>query len=195
MTNFPFSPNLNKLVTFFFLLYNIVLVLPYINMNPPWVYTCSPSCTTLPPPSPYHPSGLSQCTSPKLPVCCIEPGLAIHFLYDIIHVLMPFSQIIPTPNRVQKTVRYINVSFAAVTIYNSVFPVFTICHCVHELIRTCTHFSLRCAYIYIYVCNAWVKFENSAPNKKNVPVRLQFWKIFKCPNLSFSNKCLKCQVN
>ena len=28
---------------FFFLLYNIVLVLQYINMNPPWVYTCSPS--------------------------------------------------------------------------------------------------------------------------------------------------------
>ena len=25
----------------------------------------------------------------------IEPGLAIHFLYDIIHVSMPFSQIIP----------------------------------------------------------------------------------------------------
>jgi len=26
---------------------------------------------------------------------CIEPGLAIRFLYDIIHVSMPFSQIIP----------------------------------------------------------------------------------------------------
>ena len=51
----------------------------------------------LPPPSPYHPSGSSQCTSPKHPVSCIEPGLAIHFLYDIIHVLMPFSQIIPPP--------------------------------------------------------------------------------------------------
>ena len=50
---------------------------------------------TLPSPSPYHPSGSSQCTSPKLPVSCIEPGLVIHFLYDIIHVLMPFSQIIP----------------------------------------------------------------------------------------------------
>ena len=49
----------------------------------------------LPPPSPYHPSGLSQCTSPKFPVSCIEPGLAICFLYDIIHVSMPFSQIIP----------------------------------------------------------------------------------------------------
>ena len=28
---------------YFFLLYNIVLVLPYINMHPPWVYMCSPS--------------------------------------------------------------------------------------------------------------------------------------------------------
>ena len=50
-----------------------------------------------PPPLPslYHPSGLSQCTSPKHPVSCIEPGLAIHFIYDIIHVSIPFSQIIP----------------------------------------------------------------------------------------------------
>ena len=35
--------------------------------------------------------------SPKLPVSCIKPGLAIRFLYDIIHVSMPFSQIIPPP--------------------------------------------------------------------------------------------------
>ena len=74
---------------------SIVLVLPYINMNPPPVYTCSPSWTPLPPPSPYHPSGSSQCTSPKHPVSCIEPGLAICFLHDIIHVSTPFSQIIP----------------------------------------------------------------------------------------------------
>ena len=71
------------------------MVLPYINMNPPQVYTCSPSWTPLPPPSPYHPSGSSQCTSPKHPVSCIEPGLAICFLYGIIHVSMLFSQIIP----------------------------------------------------------------------------------------------------
>ena len=82
---------------FFFLLYNIVLVLPYINMHPPRVYMCSPSWTPFPPPTPYHPSGSSQCTSPKLPVSCIKPGLVIHFLYDIIHVLMPLSQIIPPP--------------------------------------------------------------------------------------------------
>ena len=47
------------------------------------------------PPSPYHLSGSSQCTSPKYPVFCIKPRLVIHFLYDIIHVSMPFSQIIP----------------------------------------------------------------------------------------------------
>ena len=100
--------------TFFSSLYNIVFVLPYINMHLPWVYTCSPSWTPLPPPSPYHPSGSSQCTSPKLPVSCIEPGPAIHFLYDIIHVLMAFSQIIPhsLSHRVQKTVLYLCVSFA-----------------------------------------------------------------------------------
>ena len=72
------------------LLYNIVLVLPYINMNPPQVYKCFPSWTLLPPPSPYHPSRSSQCTSPKHPVSCIEPGLSIHFLYDILHVIWLF---------------------------------------------------------------------------------------------------------
>ena len=80
---------------FFFKLYNIVLVSPYINMNPWQVYMCSPSWTLLPPPSPYHPSGSSQCTSPKHPVSCIESVLLTRFIYDIIHVSMPFSQIIP----------------------------------------------------------------------------------------------------
>ena len=39
-----------------------------------------------PPPSPYHPSGSSQCTSPKHPALCIEPGLATRFIHDILHV-------------------------------------------------------------------------------------------------------------
>ena len=56
-----------------------------------------PILSPLPTSLPYHPSGSSECTSPKHPVSCIEPGLAIRFLYDIIHVSMPFSQIIPPP--------------------------------------------------------------------------------------------------
>ena len=66
-----------------------------MNVNPPQVYTCSTSWTPLPPPSPYHLSGSSQCTSPKHPLSYIEPRLVIRFLYDIIHVSMQFSQIIP----------------------------------------------------------------------------------------------------
>ena len=32
---------------------------------------------------------------PSASASCIELGLVIHFIYDIIHVSMPFSQIIP----------------------------------------------------------------------------------------------------
>ena len=109
------------------------MVLPYINMHPPRVYMCSPSWTPLPP---YHTSGSSQCPSPKLPVFCIEPGLAIHFLYDIIHVLMPFSQIIPLSlsHRVQKTVLYICVSFAVshtgLSLHLSKFHIYALVYCI-----------------------------------------------------------------
>ena len=61
--------------------------------SPTGVYVF-PILKPLSPPFPYHPSGSSQCTSPKLLVSHIEPGLTIRFLYDI-HVFMPFSQIIP----------------------------------------------------------------------------------------------------
>ena len=69
--------------------------LPYIDMNQPWVYMCPPSWTSLPPASPSHPSGSSQCTSPEHPLSCIEPGPVICFTYGNIHVSMLFSQIIP----------------------------------------------------------------------------------------------------
>ena len=40
-----------------------------------------PILNPLPPPSPYYPSGSSQCISPEHPVSCIKPGLVIHFTY------------------------------------------------------------------------------------------------------------------
>ena len=97
---------------YFILLYSTALALPYINMNPPRVYMSSQSWTPLPPPTPYHLSGSSQCTSPKHPVSCIKPRLAIHFLHDSIHVSMPFSQIIPpSPSPTEsKSLFYTSVS-------------------------------------------------------------------------------------
>ena len=97
---------------YFILLYNTVLVLPYIDMNPPQVYMSSKTGTTLPPLTPYHLFGSSPCTSPKHPVSCIKHRLAIHFLHDSIHVSMPFSQIIPpspSPSE-SKTPFYTSVS-------------------------------------------------------------------------------------
>ena len=65
-----------------------------------------------PPPSAYHPSGSSQCTSPKHPVSCIEPRLATCFVHDIIHVSMPFSQIFPLSPSATESIRlfYTSVS-------------------------------------------------------------------------------------
>ena len=88
------------------------MILLFSHMNLPWMYICSPSWTSIPPPSPSHPSGSSQCTIPEHPVSCIEPGLAIHFTYDNLHVSMPFSQIIsPLPSPTEsKRLFYTSVS-------------------------------------------------------------------------------------
>ena len=93
----------------FILFLNFVLVLTNIKMNPPQVYLCSPSWTLFPPPSPYPPSGWSQCTSPQHPVLCIEPGLATRFIHDIIHVSMPFSQISPPSPSSYRTFHFTTV--------------------------------------------------------------------------------------
>ena len=97
---------------FIFKLYIIVFVWPKIKMKAPQVYMCSPSWILLPPSSPYHPSGSSQCTSPKHPVSCIEPGLASRFIHDILHVSMPFSQIFPPSPSPTESIRlfYTSVS-------------------------------------------------------------------------------------
>ena len=75
-------------------------------------YICSPSETLLPSPSPHHPSGSSQCTSPKHPVSCIEPGLATRVIHDIIHVSMPFSQISPPSPSPTESIRLIYTSMS-----------------------------------------------------------------------------------
>ena len=122
------------------------MVLPYIKMYPPQVYMCSPSWTLFPPPSPYHPSGLSQCTSPKHPVSHIEPGLVTHFIYDIIHVSMPFSQIIPpSPSPTEsKRLFYTSVSLLLSCIQGycyhlSKFHIYALVYCIGVFLSGLLH--------------------------------------------------------
>ena len=75
----------------FYLTLQYCIGFAYIKMNLPQVYVCSPSWTLLPPPFPYHPSGSSQCTSPKHPVSSIKPGLAIHFIFWMLSFKPAFS--------------------------------------------------------------------------------------------------------
>ena len=87
-------------------------------MNQPWVHMCPLILNVLPPPSPPHPSGLSQNTGLERLASCIELTLVIYFTYGNIYVSVLFFQIIPPSlsTRVQKSVLYICVSFAALHI-------------------------------------------------------------------------------
>ena len=61
-------------------------------MNQPWIYMCSPFRSPLPPSSPSHPSGSSQCT--RLEHLSHAPNLGC-FTLDSILVSMLFSQNVP----------------------------------------------------------------------------------------------------
>ena len=84
--------------SFFFFFFNFTILYWFCHIST-WIHhrythVPYPEPSSLLPPRTV-PSGSSQCTSPKHPVSCIEPGLATRFIYDIIHFSMPFSQIIP----------------------------------------------------------------------------------------------------
>ena len=68
-----------------------------------------PILNPLPPPCLYHPSGSSQCASPKHPVSCIETRLVIRFLHDstCFNAILPNHPTLSLSHRVQKTVLYI----------------------------------------------------------------------------------------
>ena len=84
---FFFLSFLNLILFFNF----IVLVLPYINMNPPQVYTWSPSWTLLPRPSPYYPSGSSQCTNMQYHASILDWWLISYMILYILQCHFPKS--------------------------------------------------------------------------------------------------------
>jgi len=93
-----------------FILFNFTISYWFCHISK-WIchrYTCVP-----------HPelgwtSGSSQCTSPKHPVSCIEPGLVTHFIwyYTYFNAILPNHPTLSLSHRVQKTVLYTSVSFA-----------------------------------------------------------------------------------
>ena len=132
-------------VGFFFLLYNIVLVLPYINMHPPRVYTCSPSWTLLPRPSPYHPSGSSQFTSSKHPVSC--SNLDWQFIsYTILYMFQCYSpKSFPPPSPTEsKRLFYTSVSLLLSRIQGchyhlSKFHIYALVYCIGVFLSGLLH--------------------------------------------------------
>ena len=103
---------------FFLILFLLYFTLQYCigfamhwHESPTGVYKL-PILIPILPPTPYHLSGSSPCTSPRHPVSCIEHRLALCFLHDSIHVSVPFSQIIPpSPSPSQsKSPSYTSVS-------------------------------------------------------------------------------------
>ena len=95
------------------LLYNIVLVLPYFNMNPPWMYMCSSSWTPLPP-FPIPSLWVIPVHQPRL--SCIMywtwTGNLFHiWYYTSFNAILPSHPTLALSHRVQKTVLYICVSF------------------------------------------------------------------------------------
>ena len=101
-----------------------------------------------PPPTslPSHPSGSSQCTSPKHPVSCIKPRLVICFTYDILHVSIPFSQIIPpslSPTE-SKRLFYTSVSLLLSRIQDyhyhlSKFHIYALVYCIGVFLSGLLH--------------------------------------------------------
>ena len=103
------------------------------------------------PPShlPPHPILLGHPSAPALsthPVSCIEPGLAICFTYDNIHVSMPFSQTIPpSPSPTEsKRLFYTSVFLLLSRIQGyhhhlSKFHIFVLVHCIGVFLSGLLH--------------------------------------------------------
>ena len=99
----------------------------------------------LPPPSPYHPSESSQCTSHKLPVSCIEPGLAI-VSYMILYMFQchsPKSSPLPSPTE-SKRLFYTSVSLSLSCIQGyhyhlSKFHIYALVYCIGVFLSGLLH--------------------------------------------------------
>ena len=83
---------------------------------------------------------------PKNSISCIKSGLVFHFTYDIIHVSMPFSQIIPpSPSPTEsKRLSYTSVSLLLSRIQGyhyhlSKFHIYALVYCIGVFLSGLLH--------------------------------------------------------
>ena len=93
---------------------------------------------------------------PKHPVSCIELGPAIHFLHDIIHVSMLFSQIIPpSPSRTEsKRLFYTSMSLLLSHIQGychhlSKFRIYVLLYCIGVFLSGLLHSMISSSFIHL----------------------------------------------
>ena len=132
-----------------FILFNFTILYWFCHISK-WIrhrYTCVPH----PEPSsllPPHTIPLSCpfAPAPKHPVSRMEPGLATRFIYDIIHISMPFSQIIsPSPSPTEsKRLFYTSVSLLLSHIQDycyhlSKFHIYALVYCIGVFLSGLLH--------------------------------------------------------
>ena len=112
---FPFDPTIPVLKFYLFYFNFIVLVLPYIKMNPPQIYMCSSSWTLLPPSLPIPSLWVVPVHQPQVSsiVHRTWTGNSFHiWYYTCFNAILPNHPTLSLCHRVQKTVLYMSVSFA-----------------------------------------------------------------------------------
>ena len=126
----------------FILLYNIILVLPYIDLNPPWVYMCSPSWTPLH--LPPHPIPLGHPSAPAPSTLSHASNLDWRFVSHNLHVSMPFSHIIPPSPTESKRLFNTSVSLLMSRIQGychhlSKFHIYALVYCIGVFLSGLLH--------------------------------------------------------
>ena len=122
---------------YFILLYNTVLVLPYIDMNPPWVYMSSQTWTPLPP----HIISLDHPRAPAPSI--LYPALNIDWRFISYMIVYIFQCHSPKSSYLFPHQTLYNLEADTVPCVELVTAMVQICSCLFEAVLQATSFHLN----------------------------------------------------